>query len=137
MSSKNFVSLLAIAAGRRVVAIALVYGLSMAVHFTSTAGEKPEAPAPAAITTNDDSQIFYKDRPTGCLRPIGLRCTRPLDFTGCSATGEISMPNLSMWRLFRTSIAAPASSLHALAHRRSQDACDGGRGDNPRMPEKV
>lgn len=134
MSSKNFVSLLAIAAGRRVVAIALVYGLSMTVHFTSTAGEKPETPAPAAITTNDGSQIFYRDRPTGCLRPISLQCTRPLGFTGCSA---ISMPIPSMWRLFLTSIEAPASSLQTLAHRRSQDACDGSRGGNPRMPEKV
>lgn len=137
MSPKNFVSLLAIAAGRRAVAIALVYGLSMTVHFTSTAGEKPEAPAPAAVTTNDGSQIFYKDRPTGCLRPIGLRCTRPPGFTGCPAAGEISMPIPSMWRLFLTSIEAPSSSLHAMAHRRLQDACDGSRGGNPRMPEKV
>jgi hypothetical protein len=135
MSSKTFVSLLAITAARRVVATALVCGLSMIVHFTSPAGEKP--PAPAAITTNDDAQIFYNDRPTGCLQPIGFRCAEPLGFTGCSVAGEISMPTPSMWRLFLTSTGKPASSLHALAHRRSRDACDGSHGGNPRMPEKA
>ena len=39
---KNFVSPLAVTSRRRVVATAPVYGLSLAVRFTSAAGEEVE-----------------------------------------------------------------------------------------------
>ena len=42
---KNFVTPLAITSRRRVVASALIYGLSLAVRFTSAAGEEVEIPA--------------------------------------------------------------------------------------------
>ena len=49
---KNFVSRLAIAPRRRVVATALMYGLSLTVRFTSATGEEVEVPAQAAQSAN-------------------------------------------------------------------------------------
>ena len=45
---ENFVSRLAITSRRRVLATALVYGLSLAVRFTSATGEEMEIPAQSA-----------------------------------------------------------------------------------------
>jgi hypothetical protein len=56
MAWKNFVSHLAIASRKRVVATALVYGLSLSVRFTSAAGEQTEIP-PEAIVTNDGGAV--------------------------------------------------------------------------------
>jgi hypothetical protein len=55
MTRKSFVGLLAIAARRRAVAIALVYGLSLTFRFASAAGEKAEAPSPAAVMTRREA----------------------------------------------------------------------------------
>ena len=44
MAWKHFVNPLAVGPRRKVVATALVYGLSLAVRFTSAAGEETEAP---------------------------------------------------------------------------------------------
>ena len=67
MTSKTFVSLFSIAPRRRLVASAIVYGLSLAVRFTSATGEEVEIPPqslqrtnPAmSIMANDDSQLPY------------------------------------------------------------------------------
>ena len=50
MTWKNFVSRLAIAPRRRLVATAIVYGLSLAVRFTSATGEEVEIPAQSLQT---------------------------------------------------------------------------------------
>ena len=50
--SWNFVSSLAIVPRRRVVATAIVYGLSLAVRFTSATGEEMEIPPQAVESIN-------------------------------------------------------------------------------------
>jgi hypothetical protein len=68
---KSIVRPRAIASRRRFVATALVYGLSLAVRFTSAAGEETEVPPQAAqgtypmtsIVINDGARTFYKDWP--------------------------------------------------------------------------
>ena len=68
---KSIVRARASAPRRRMVATALVYGLSLAVRFTSAAGEETEVPPPAAqgiypmtsITINDGGRTFYRDWP--------------------------------------------------------------------------
>ena len=49
---KNFVSLVKIAPRRRMVASAVVYGLSLAVRFTSATGEEVEIPAQSLQSAN-------------------------------------------------------------------------------------
>ncbi len=48
MTWKNLVNRLATASRRRALASVLVYGLSLAVRFTSAAGEEVEIPAQSA-----------------------------------------------------------------------------------------
>jgi hypothetical protein len=61
MILKNFVSLLAIAPRRRVVATTFVYGLSLAVRFTSATGEEVEIPAQSVQRTNPVMSIMTRD----------------------------------------------------------------------------
>jgi hypothetical protein len=61
MTWKNFVSLLVIAPRRQVVATAIVYGLSLAVRFTSATGEEVEIPAQSVQRTNPVTSIMIKD----------------------------------------------------------------------------
>ena len=69
MIGKNFVSRLAITSSRRGLATAIVYGLSLAVRFTSAAGEGVEIPPQSAqralplisIMTGDSSRLPYQD----------------------------------------------------------------------------
>ena len=71
MICNSIVRARAIAPRRKMVATALVYGLSLAVRFTSAAGEEMEVPPPAAqgtypmtsIMMNDGARSFYKDWP--------------------------------------------------------------------------
>jgi hypothetical protein len=63
MTSKTFVSLLAIAPRRRLVTTAIVYGLSLAVRFTSATGEEVEIPAQSMQRTNPVTSIMTKDGP--------------------------------------------------------------------------
>jgi hypothetical protein len=56
MTWKNYIALVPIAPRRRVVATALIYGLSLAVRFTSAAGE--EAEIPAQVIVNDGAEII-------------------------------------------------------------------------------
>ena len=99
MAWNNFVTPLAIRPRRKVVATALVYGLSLAVRFTSAAGEETEVPPPApqgaypipSIMINDGGRAFYKDWPRPA-QPIAFR-SRALGYRGCSATCDGPMPS--------------------------------------------
>ena len=76
--SWNFVSSLAIAPRRRLVATAIVYGLSLAIRFTSATGEQVEIPAQSlqginpvtSITTRDGAQLPYADWGPNSARPL-------------------------------------------------------------------
>jgi hypothetical protein len=76
--SWNFVSSLAIAPRGRLVATAIVYGLSLAIRFTSAAGEEVEIPAQSlqginpvtSITTGDDTQLPQVDRGPNSAQPL-------------------------------------------------------------------
>jgi hypothetical protein len=98
MAAKNFVNPHAIRPRRKIVATALVYGLSLAVRFTSAAGEETEVPPPAprsaypitSIMINDGGRTFYKDWPRPA-QPIAFR-NRALSL-GCSAVCGGPMPS--------------------------------------------
>jgi hypothetical protein len=100
----NFVNSLAIAPRRRLVATALVYGLSLAVRFTSAAGEQTEIPPQAlqgfnpmtSIMINDGAQLFNgwpskPGRPIGSPRWLlgsrgcGAACESPMATPSCSS----------------------------------------------------
>jgi hypothetical protein len=67
MTSKTFVSLFSIAPRRRLIASTIVYGLSLAVRFTSATGEEVEIPTQSlqrinsgmTFMANDDAQLPY------------------------------------------------------------------------------
>jgi hypothetical protein len=100
MTWKSFVSPLAITARRKVVATALVYGLSLAVRFASATGEQTEIPPQVlqrsnlvtSIMINDGGRLFYKDWPIafqrdGSLgsRGCGAACENPMTIRSCSS----------------------------------------------------
>jgi hypothetical protein len=99
MAWKNFVSPLAIAPRRRAVATALIYGLSLAVRFTSAAGEETEAPAPAtrgvnamtSIMINDGAQLF-RNWPARPALPIALGRAWPAGLRGCQTACDSHAP---------------------------------------------
>ncbi len=78
---KSIVRPRAIAPRRRFVATALVYGLSLAVRFTSAAGEEVEIPAQSpqrahpmiSIMTRNDAQLPYQDWAPKSAQPIVFR----------------------------------------------------------------
>ncbi|MGY8663354.1 hypothetical protein Q3C01_13395 [Bradyrhizobium sp. UFLA05-109] len=61
MTSKTFASLIAIAPRRRLVATTIVYGLSLAVRFTSATGEEVEIPPQSLQRTNPTMSIVAND----------------------------------------------------------------------------
>ncbi|KRQ98090.1 hypothetical protein CP49_30125 [Bradyrhizobium valentinum] len=78
MTWKTFANRLAIASRRRGLATAAIYGLSLAVRFTSAAGEEVEIPVQRAhpvssIMTQDHASLPYRhwDRPPA--QPIVFR----------------------------------------------------------------
>jgi hypothetical protein len=81
MIGKNFVSQLAITSSGRGLATAVVYGLSLAVRFTSAAGEEVQIPPPSAqrpyplasIMISDGSRLPYHDWSHKPALPIVLR----------------------------------------------------------------
>jgi hypothetical protein len=81
MTWKNHVALLAIAPRRRVVATALIYGLSLSVRFTSATGEEVEIPMQhmqragpmTSIMTKDSVQLPYADWGPIAAQPILFR----------------------------------------------------------------
>jgi len=58
---RNFGSSLAITRRRRVIATAVMYGLSLTVRLTSAAGDENEASAPAVQSTNPMMSIMIND----------------------------------------------------------------------------
>ena len=81
MIGKNFVSRLAITSSRRGLVTAVVYGLSLAVRFTSAAGEEVEVPPQSAqrahplisIMTRDSSRLPYEDWGRKSMQPVVFR----------------------------------------------------------------
>ena len=81
MIGKNIVSRLAITSPRRGLATAVVYGLSLAVRFTSAAGEEVEVPPQSAqwahplisIMNRDGSRLPYEDWFHNPVQPIVFR----------------------------------------------------------------
>ena len=70
MIGKNFVSRLAITSSRRGLATAVVYGLSLAVRFTSAAGEEVEIPPQSAQRAH---LLPYEDWGRKSVQPIVFR----------------------------------------------------------------
>jgi hypothetical protein len=81
-------NLLAIAPRRRVVAAALMYGLSLSVRFTSAAGEEVEIP-PHAVMANHGVQTIHLALPPA--QPIALYRGWPVGSRGCGAACESPM----------------------------------------------
>jgi hypothetical protein len=82
MISNNFVNRLAFTSRRKGLTTALVYGLSLAVRFTSAAGEEVEIPTHSpqraahpmiSIMTGNDAQLPYQDWGLKSARPIVFR----------------------------------------------------------------
>jgi hypothetical protein len=81
MIRKNFVSRLAITSRRNGLATALVYGLSLAVRFTSATGEEVAIPAQSpqrahpliSIMIRDDARLPYQDWGLKSAQPIVFR----------------------------------------------------------------
>jgi hypothetical protein len=101
MAWKNFVGPSAITSRRRVVASALMYGLSLTVRFTSATGEETESPAEAAQTTGPMLSIMLKDGvpisrhwPPNPTHSIVFQRGQPLSSRGCRAACERPMPML-------------------------------------------
>ena len=78
---KNFVNPLSITSRRRVVASTVMYGLSLAVRFTSAAGEEVEIPVRSvqrthsviSIMTGDGALLPYQDWGPKSAQPIVFR----------------------------------------------------------------
>jgi hypothetical protein len=87
MTWDKCVALLASATRRKVIATALVYGLSLSVRFTSAAGEEVEIP-PQAIMANDGAQIIRLTLPSESAQPIALYRGWPVGSRGCGAACE-------------------------------------------------
>jgi hypothetical protein len=94
MTKKNCAALPAIVPRRRIIANALVYGLSLSVRFTSATGEQVELPslAAASVAAKDDGQISYNRWPVRSIEPIALRLAWPLVARRCHAACEPPMP---------------------------------------------
>ena len=84
---RDFVNRLAFTSRRRCIAAAVVYGLSLAVRFTSAAGEEVEIPAPSvqrihsiiSIMSRERTQLPYQDWGLGSAQPIVFRDGGPLN----------------------------------------------------------
>ena len=100
MAWKNLTGPHAITSRRRVVASALMYGLSLTVRFTSPTGEEMENPA-QAHGINPMSAIMLKDDvpisrywPPNPARSIVFQRGQPLSSRSCRAACERPMPML-------------------------------------------
>ncbi|MBR0700197.1 hypothetical protein JQ599_09820 [Bradyrhizobium diazoefficiens] len=90
MAWKHCVALLAIVPRRRVIATALVYGLSLSVRFTSATGEEVEIPIPSttSIMSRAGVSIFHDDWPLKPSEAIAFQFRRPAVSRGCHAGCE-------------------------------------------------
>ncbi|MET3988419.1 hypothetical protein ABIB94_000045 [Bradyrhizobium sp. JR7.2] len=85
MTWKNFVSPVKLVPRRRMAASAIMYGLSLAVRFTSATGEEVEIPAQSihnassvmSIFDRDGGQLPYADWRPNAIEPIFFRHRRP------------------------------------------------------------
>lgn len=94
MALKDFGSSLVLSQRRRVVASAIVYGLSLTVRFTSSAGE--ETPAQAVQGGDPMTSIMINDRGQrdwlpGFVRPVVFRRGAASVSGGCNAACEVPM----------------------------------------------
>ncbi|MCG2626562.1 hypothetical protein L6654_07985 [Bradyrhizobium sp. WYCCWR 13023] len=80
MASRTLISLLAFVPRRRIAATTILYGLSLAVRFTSATGEQMEIPAQSmqraipvmSIMTTDDARP-YADWLPNAAQPVMFR----------------------------------------------------------------
>jgi hypothetical protein len=98
MAWKNFIGPHSITSRRRVIASALMYGLSLTVRFTSTTGEEMEKPAQGAQGTSPMLSILINDgvRVSADWLPkaahaIVLQRGRPFGSSACRAACERPM----------------------------------------------
>jgi len=99
MTWKNMVGPHAITSRRRVVASALMYGLSLTVRFTSPMGDETENPAQAAQNASALLSVMIKDGiprdwPPNPTHSIVFQRSQPLSSRGCRAACERLMPML-------------------------------------------
>ncbi|MBR0870247.1 hypothetical protein JQ633_07760 [Bradyrhizobium tropiciagri] len=91
MALKDLGSTLVLTQRRRVVATAIVYGLSLTVRFTSSTGEETAAQAAqggdpmTSIMINDRAQ---RDWLPGFARPVAFRRSAAPYSSGCNAACE-------------------------------------------------
>jgi hypothetical protein len=95
MARKIFIGRYGIASRRRMIASALMYGLSLTVRFTSAAGEEVEIPAQfpqrkrpvISIMAGNGAQLPYHDWGPRSAQPIIFRHGWPPNSAtaGCSA----------------------------------------------------
>jgi hypothetical protein len=97
----NFVSRLAVASRRNALATAVVYGLSLAVRFTSTAGEEVEIPPSSVQQTMSAISIMAGARAQhqDWARPIVFHCGWPLVRQTAAPACEPSLPMLTQGSL--------------------------------------
>ena len=103
MTWENVVSQIAIGTRRRAIATTLVYGLSLAIRFTSATGEEVEISPQAlhanpmtSVMINDGAQLLFRNGPLSPAHPGGFRrwltgargcgmaCGGPTVTPGCS-----------------------------------------------------
>jgi hypothetical protein len=76
MTWKNLVNPLAITSRRRLVASAILYGLSLSIRFTSATGEEVEIPPQSAAR----AQPIFSSLKEDVQRPWGPKFARPIFF---------------------------------------------------------
>jgi hypothetical protein len=90
MAWKHCIALLDIVPRRRIIATALVYGLSLSVRFTSATGEEVEIPTPAttSIVTRDGAPLLPDGWSFRSRDPIALQFGRSMASRGCHPSCE-------------------------------------------------
>ena len=94
MTWENVVNQIAIGTRRRAMASALVYGLSLAIRFTSATGEEVEISPQAlhanpmtSVMINDGAQLLFRNGPLNPAHPGGIRRWLT-NLRGCAAACE-------------------------------------------------
>ena len=85
MASRTLISLLAIVPRRRIAATTIMYGLSLAVRFTSATGEQMEIPAGAESICPDGTStpvmsIWPRTAPSFPTADWGPSAAQPVTF---------------------------------------------------------
>lgn len=103
MAWKNFIGPYAITSRRRLIASALIYGLSLTVRFTSATGEDTGHPVQAAQSIGPMLSILMKDGvpisrdwPLQSARAIVFQHARSPASAGCNTSCERPMPMAPM-----------------------------------------